>query len=98
MLEKIRQKTWNMTPTWSQNGSTNPLKIHEQMIQKNITNNGAKMKRPKALDPEGPRARSAGRGKELLRRLQVKVSSCIQHRQKTNIRQKTKKQPRTSGS
>ena len=50
------------------------------------------MKRPKAMRPEGPWARSAGRGKEFLRRLQVKVPSCIQHHQKTNTRQTTKKQ------
>ena len=44
--------------------------------------NDAKMKRQRAMRPEGPRAWSAGRGKEFLRRLQVKVPSCIQHRQK----------------
>ena len=86
MLETIMQKTWKMMPTWSQNGDQNPSKKHEKTIQKNITKNDAKIKRQKAMGPEGPRARSrgpwarsAGRGKEFLRRLQVKVPSCIQH-------------------
>ena len=82
MLEKVMQKTWKMMPTWSQNGGRIPSKIHETTTQKNITKNDAKMERPKAMGPEGPRARSAGRGKEVLQRLQVKVPSCIQHRPK----------------
>ena len=93
MLETVMQKTWKMMPTWNQNGHQNPSKKHETTIQKNITKNDAKMKRQKAIRSEGRggAARSAGRGKEFLRRLQVKVPSCIQHRQKTNIRQTTKK-------
>ena len=82
MLEKVMQKTWKITPTWRQNGSRNPSKKHEKTIQTNITKNDARMKRQKAIGPEGARAQSAGRGKEFLGRLQVKVSSCIQHRQK----------------
>ena len=40
-----------------------------------------------------------GKGKEFLRRLQVKVPSCMQRIKKTNIQQTAKKQsPRTSGS
>ena len=85
MLETIMQKTWKMMPTSSQNGDQNPSKKHEKTIQKNITKNDAKIKRQKAMRPEGPGpavtgpwARSAGRGKEFLRRLQVKVPSCIQ--------------------
>ena len=79
MLEKVMQKTLKMTPTWCQNGGQHRSKIHEKSIQKNITKNDAKIKRQKAIRPEGPWARSAGRGKEFLRRLQVKVPSCIQH-------------------
>ena len=86
MLEKVVQKTWKMTPAWRQNGSQHPSKIHEKTMQESITKNDAKIKRQKAIGPEGPRpavtgpwARSAGRGKEFLRRLQVKVPSCIRH-------------------
>jgi hypothetical protein len=79
MLEKVMRKTWKMTPTWRQNGGRNPSNKHEKTIQKHITKNDAKIKRPKAPDPKGPQAPSARRGKEFLRRLQVKVPSCIQH-------------------
>ena len=65
----------NMAPKWR----SKSIKKHEKTIQKHITKNDAKMKRQKAMRPEGPWARSAGRGKEFLRRLQVKVPSCIQH-------------------
>ena len=72
----------NMAPKWR----SKSIKKHEKTIQKNITKNDAKIKRQKAMGPEGrrtrktgPWARSAGRGKEFLRRLQVKVPSCIQH-------------------
>ena len=75
-----------MTSTWCQNGGQHRSKIHEKTKKKNITKNDAKMKRQKAIRSEGagpgvrgPRARSAGRGKEFLWRLQVKVPSCIQH-------------------
>ena len=68
---------------------------HEKTIQKHITKNDAKIKRQKAIRPEGPWARSAGRGKEFLRRLQVKVPSCIQHPAKNKHLAKIKKQPRT---
>ena len=79
MLETIMQKTWKIMPTWSQNRHQNPSKKHEKTIQKNITKNDAKIKCQKAIGPEGPWARSAGRGKEFLWRLQVEVPSCIQH-------------------
>ena len=98
MLEKVMQKTWKVMPTWRQNGFQNPSKKNEKIIQKNITKNDAKMKCQKAIGPEGARARSAGRGKEFLWRLQVKVS--LLHptsSTKTNTRQTTKKQPRISG-
>ena len=65
----------NMAPKWR----SKSIKKHEKTIQKNITKNDAKIKRQKAIRPEGPWAWSAGRGKEFLRRLQVKVPSCIQH-------------------
>ena len=58
------------------------VEIHQQYMKndtKNITKNDAKMKRQKAIRLEGPWARSAGRGKEFLRRLQVKIPSCMQH-------------------
>ena len=55
------------------------IKKHEKTIQKHIKKNDAKIKRQKAMRLEGPWARSAGRGKEFLWRLQVKVPSCIQH-------------------
>ena len=57
MLEKIMQQIWKMTPTWRQNGGLNPLKIHE----KQYTKTPRKMMRPKAMGPEGPTARSAGK-------------------------------------
>ena len=58
------------------------IKIHQKNMKNDttiITKNDAKIKRQKAIRPEGPWARSAGRGKEFLWRLQVKVPSCIQH-------------------
>ena len=73
------QKTLKMTPTWCKNGGLNSSKKHKKTIQKNIAKNDAKMKRQKAIGPEGPWAQRAGRGTEFLQRLQVKVPSCIQH-------------------
>ena len=72
---KNMENDTNMAPKWR----SKSIKKHEKTIQKNITKNDAKIKRQKAIGPEGPWARSAGRGKEFLRRLQVKVPSCIQH-------------------
>ena len=40
----------NMEPKWR----SNPSKKHEKTIQKNITKNDAKVKRQKAIGPEGP--------------------------------------------
>ena len=72
MPVKVIQKTWTMTPTWSQNGGRNQSKIHWKTIQKT----SRKMKRPKAMGAESPWAWRAGRGKEFLRRLQVRFPSC----------------------
>ena len=40
----------NMAPKWR----SNPSKRHEKTIQKNIAKNDAKIKRQKAMRPEGP--------------------------------------------
>ena len=40
----------NMAPKWR----SKSIKKHEKTIQKNITKNDAKMKRQKAMGPEGP--------------------------------------------
>jgi hypothetical protein len=53
VLEKVMQNTWKIMPTWRQNGSRNPSNKHEKIIQKHITKNDAKKKRPKAMGPEG---------------------------------------------
>ena len=49
---KSNATKWKMTPTWRQHGGRNPS-TNEKTIQKNITKNDAKMKRPKAPDPKG---------------------------------------------
>ena len=106
MLENIMQKTWKVMPTWSQNGDQNPSNKHEKTIQKNITKNYAKIKRQKAIGPEGPRARSEGAhgpgAPEEVRSSSGDSSSRFPLAsniiKKTNICQTTKKQtPRTSG-
>ncbi len=97
MPEKVTQKTWKMMPTWSQNGDQIPSTIHETIIQKNMTKNDAKMKRQKAIGPEGPgpgvleEVRSSSGDSRSRSPL---ASNIIK---KTNTRQTTKKQPRTSG-
>ena len=82
MLETVMQKTWKTMPTWSQNGDQNPSKKHEKYIKKHHEK-CCKNEAPKSHSLGGARrgqwARSAGRGKEFLWRLQVKVPSCIQH-------------------
>ena len=45
MLDNVMQQIWKMTPKWRS-------KSIKKMIQKNITNNDAKMKCPKAPDPK----------------------------------------------
>ena len=83
MLEKGMQQTWKMMPTWRQNGGRNQSKINKRTIQQKSMEIDANMKRPRAMDPKGREGALGpgvpGRGKEFLRRLQVKVSSCIQH-------------------
>ena len=93
MLEKVMQKTWKMMPTWSQNGDQNSSKKNEKTIQKNITKNAAKMKRQKAIRSEGPEEVRSSSGDS---RSRFPLASNIL--QKTNTRQTTKKQPRTSNS
>jgi len=46
----------NMAPKWR----SKSIKKHEKTIQKNITKNDAKIKRQKAIGPEGPWAGSEG--------------------------------------
>ena len=102
MLEKVMQKTWKMMPTWSQNRDQNPSTKHEQTIQKNIMKNDAKMKRPKAMGPEGPEPALGPGVPEEVRsssgdsRSRFPLASNIL--QKTTSRQTIKKQPRTSNS
>ena len=76
---KSNTKTLKMMPTWRQNGGRNASNIHEQTIQKTSRKMMQKLSAKKLCARRGPWARSAGRGKEFLRRLQVKVPSCIQH-------------------
>ena len=87
MLEKVMQKTMKKAPTWNQNGGTNSSKIYENTIQ-TLYEKWCKNEAPKSYAPEpaqrGPWAPKAERGKEFLRRLQVKIPSCIQHHQKSN--------------
>ena len=96
---KRNAKTWKMKTKWRSKSIMNTRK----MIQKNITKNDAKMKRPKAQDPKG-REGALGPGVlEEVRSFSVDsrsrfplASNIIK---KTNIRQTIKKQsPRTSGS
>ena len=51
---KSNAKNIENVSTWRQNGGLNQLKKHEKTIQKHITKNDAKMKRPKAIRSEGP--------------------------------------------
>ena len=57
--------------------------IHQKYMKKLYKKTSRKMMQKlsakKLQARSGPWARSAGRGKEFLRRLQVKVPSCIQH-------------------
>ena len=64
----------------------NMIEIDQKCMNQLYKKASRKIKRQRAIGPEGPGpgvtgpwARSAGRGKEFLRRLQVKVPSCIQH-------------------
>jgi hypothetical protein len=79
----------NMEPKWRSNPSK---KLYKKTSRKMMQKLSAK----KLYARRGRWAWSVRRGKEFLRRLQVKVPSCIQHpAKKTNTLQTTKKQPRT---
>ena len=66
----------NMEPKWRSNSITNTWKNNFQKTSRKMMQ---KWSAKKLWALRGPWARSAGRGKEFLRRLQVKVPSCIQH-------------------
>ena len=88
----------NMEPKWR----SYPSNKHETTIQKNITKHDAKMKRPKAIRSEGRGGANGPGVPEEVRsssgdsRSRFPLASNIV--KKTNIRQTTEKQPRTSGS
>ena len=95
MLEKVMQqkRNWRQKePKWTYNSIENKWKNDTKTHhEKWCKNEALKISRPQGAR-RGTRAQSARRGKEFLRRLQVKVPSRIQHHQKTNIWQTTKKQ------
>ncbi len=92
----------NMEPKWTSKSIPKTWKNYT----KNITKNDAKIKRQKAIRPEGPWAGSEGahgpgvpeevRSSSGDSRSRFPLASNIL--QKTNTRQTTKKQPRTSNS
>ena len=68
----------HMGPKWRPESIKNIWKNYTKKHHENWCKNEA----PKSSWPKGPQAQSAGRVKEFLRRLEVKVPSCIQRRQK----------------
>jgi len=95
MLENVMQKTWKMTPTWRHNGGRNPSKNNTKTHHEKWCKNEA----PKSYTPGGtlgPGVLEEVRSSSRDSRSRFPLASNIL--QKTNTRQTTKKQPRTSNS